>query len=415
MFLNKKGQLSNKEVLMVNTFWLSAIELFSKILLFIITLSLVRYWGASEFGAFNLAFAYVAIFAVLGDFGLATITVRDVAKDKSLSEKYFSNLMGLKLVLSVLVIILFLLSLIFNRNVSVVLLTTTLSYYLSQVFNGVFLAIFQAWERMDLLFWNKLLYYLGMLISAFLVIFLKKNAVFLVLGYTLITILVTLVGVWQLKVLKIKFKVAFNYEFWMELIIEALPLFGMTLATVIYLNNDTLLIGRILGTDQVGWYQSAYKILFAFQSINVVNYAVFPRLSVLFNEKKKDVFNKIIKIIILLSLITLVPLAGIISWQKELIMKLIYGQSFVVASKVMSLLVWAGVINYFRVFVSNLLIIKNRQNMVFGAVLIGALFNFIINYSLIPKFGFIQGGWSLILSELVILGILMSILKKIKD
>lgn len=411
MFLNKKGQLSNKEVLMVNTFWLSAIELFSKILLFIITLSLVRYWGASEFGAFNLAFAYVAIFAVLGDFGLATITVRDVAKDKSLSEKYFSNLVGLKLVLSILVIVLFLLSLIFNRNVSIVLLMATLVYYLSQVFNGIFLAIFQAWERMDLLFWNKLLYYLGMLVSAFLVIFLKKNAVFLVSGYTLTTILVTLVGVWQLKLLKIKFKIAFNYEFWRELIVEALPLFGMTLATVIYLNNDTLLIGRILGTDQVGWYQSAYKILFAFQSINVVNYAVFPRLSVLFNEKKKDVFNKIIKIIILLSLITLVPLAGIISWQKEMIMKLIYGQSFVVASKVMSLLVWAGVINYFRVFVSNLLIIKKKQKFVFATVLLGTLISLSLNFVLIPIIGFVQAGWTLIISETIILLTMLMVLK----
>lgn len=411
MFLNKKGQLSNKEVLMVNTFWLSAIELFSKILLFIITLSLVRYWGASEFGAFNLAFAYVAIFAVLGDFGLATITVRDVAKDKSLSEKYFSNLVGLKLVLSILVIVLFLLSLIFNRNVSIVLLMATLVYYLSQVFNGIFLAIFQAWERMDLVFWNKLLYYLGMLVSAFLVIFLKKNAVFLILGYTLTTILVILVGVWQLKLLKIKFKVAFNYAFWRELIIEALPLFGMTTATVIYLNNDTLLIGRILGTDQVGWYQSAYKILFAFQSINVVNYAVFPRLSVLFNEKKKDVFNKIIKIIILFSLITLVPLAGIISWQRELIMKLIYGQSFVVASKVMSLLVWAGVINYFRVFVSNLLIIKKKQKFVFATVLLGTLISLSLNFVLIPIIGFVQAGWTLIISETIILLTMLLVLK----
>jgi len=408
MLFNNNEELSNKQLLIKNTFWLGAVEFFSKILLFFVTVGLVRYWGAQEFGAFNLSFAYIAIFMILSDFGLTTIATRDVAKHKDLSEKYLGNLIGLKLALSVLIVLFFIMSFLFVKNpVSVPLLFTTLIFSLIQVFQGVFIAIFQAWEKMEMVFLNRMIYYVGMLVSALLVISFHGTAIHLVLGYTISTLLSIVWGIFQINFLKIKIKIAFDFGFWKELIKEALPLFGMTAATVIYANNDTLLIGRYFGNDQVGWYQTAFKILFAFQSVNVINYAIFPRITVLFHENKKKTVEKLIKLVIGLSLLGLIPLALLITWQRELIMKLIYGPSFVVSAWVMSLLIWSGVINYFRVFVGNLLVIKKKQNVVFWSVLIGTLVDLTINYFLIPKVGFIQAGWSLIISELVILGVML--------
>jgi O-antigen/teichoic acid export membrane protein len=331
-----------------------------------------------------------------------------VAKHKDLSEKYLGNLIGLKLFLSVIIGLFFIASFLFvNKPVSIQLLVATLIYSLIQGFQTLFISIFQAWERMEMVFFNRMVFYVGVLISALLVINFNGSATSLVFGYGMATILAIILGVWQVHLLKIKIKIAFDFSFWKEIIKEALPLLGMTAAMVVYANNDTLLIGRYLGNNQVGFYQTAFKILFAFQSINVINYVVFPRLTVLFHEDKKDTAKKLIKIVIGLSLLGLIPLAMIITWQKELIMKLIYGQSFVVAAGVMSLLIWSGVINYFRVFVGNLLIIKHKQNMVFWSILIGTLVNLSINYFLIPKVGFVQGGWSLIISELVVLMVMV--------
>jgi len=408
----KKGELTNKELLIKNTFWLSGIEFCSKILLFFITLGLVRYWGAEEFGAFNLSFAYVTLFMILGDFGLTTITTREVSKHKDLSEKYLNNLIGLKLALSIIICLLFASSFLFiNKPVSIWLLITTLVYSLTLIFQGIFLAIFQAWEKMEMVFLNKMVFYVGMLVSALLIINFHGNAIHLVIGYTIATILTIFLGFWQTSLLKIKIKVAFDFKFWKELIIEVLPLLGMTAATVVYANNDTLLIGRYFGNSQVGFYQTAYKILFAFQSINVINNAIFPRLTILFHEDRKETAKKLIKLVIVVSLLGLIPLAVVITWQRELIMKLIYGEAFMVSAGVMSLLVWSGVINYFRVFVANLLIIKKKQKMVFVAVLLGTVVDLTVNYFFIPKFGFIQAGWSLIISELIILGVMILCLK----
>ena len=408
MLFNNNEELSNRQLLIKNTFWLGAVEFFSKILLFFVTVGLVRYWGAQEFGAFNLSFAYIAIFLILSDFGLTTIATRDVAKHKDLSEKYLSNLIGLKLALSVLIVLFFVMSFLFVKNpVSIQLLFATLVFSLIQVFQGVFIAIFQAWEKMEMVFLNRMIYYVGMLVSALLVISFHGTAIHLVVGYAVSTILSIIWGIFQINFLKIKINIAFDFGFWKELIKEALPLFGMTAATVIYANNDTLLIGRYFGNDQVGWYQTAFKILFAFQSVNVINYAIFPRITVLFHENKKETVEKLIKLVIGLSFLGLIPLALLITWQRELIMRLIYGPSFVVSAWVMSLLIWSGVINYFRVFVGNLLVIKKKQQVVFWSVLIGTLVDLTINYFLIPKVGFVQAGWSLIISELVILGVML--------
>lgn len=414
--INNSKKMSNKRILIKNTFWLSAIEFFSKVLMFVVIVGLVRYWGADEFGTFNLAFAYVAIFMILADFGLSTITTREVAKHKDLSEKYLGNLIGLKLFLSLIIGLFFAASFLFiNKPVSTQLLLITLIYSLTQGFQTLFISIFQAWEKMEMVFFNRMVFYIGVLASAMLVIKNNGSATHLVLGYMMSTILAIILGIWQSYLLKIKVKIIFDFKFWKELIKEALPLLGMTAAMVIYANNDTLLIGRYFDNNQVGFYQTAFKILFAFQSINVINYAIFPRLTILFHEEKKDTAKKLIKMVIVLSLLGLIPLALIITWQRELIMKLIYGQNFVVSAGVMSLLIWSGVINYFRVFVGNLLVIKKKQNMVFWSILIGTLINLTINYFLIPKVGFVQAGWSLIISELVVLGVMIFGLRNSKN
>ena len=404
MILNNKKELSNKHILIKNTFWLSALEFFSKILMFVVIVGLVRFWGSEEFGAYNLAFAYVSLFVVLADFGLSTIAIRDIAKHKDLSEKYLGNLIGLKLVLSLIVILLFASSFLFvHKPVSIELLILTLVFCLSQSFSTLFTSVFRAWEKMEMVFINQMVFYLGFLATALLIINFNGQAVHLALGYAISTLVAIILGIWQTSLLKIKIKIAMDLVFWKELILESLPLLGITIAAVVYANNDTLLIGRYFGNNQVGWYQTAYKILFAFQSINVINNVLFPRLTILFHENKLETAKKLIKIVISLSLMGLIPLALLITWQRDLIMRLIYGQSFVVSAVVMSLLIWSGVINYFRVFVGNLLLIKHKQKMIFWAILIGTIVNLTTNYLLVPKLGFVQGGISLIISELVVL------------
>jgi len=51
-----------------------------------------RYLGAAGFGVLSFALVFTGIFGVFADLGLRQLTVREVARDKSLAGKYLGNI-----------------------------------------------------------------------------------------------------------------------------------------------------------------------------------------------------------------------------------------------------------------------------------------------------------------------------------
>ena len=63
-----------------NTIWISAAEIVSSILLFFFTIFVAKYLGAEKYGQMEFALSIATLFAVLVDFGLGTLTIREVAR-----------------------------------------------------------------------------------------------------------------------------------------------------------------------------------------------------------------------------------------------------------------------------------------------------------------------------------------------
>jgi O-antigen/teichoic acid export membrane protein len=201
---------------------------------------------------------------------------------------------------------------------------------------------------------------------------------------------------------KIKIGLEFDLIFWKKILVETLPLLGMAILTTIYLNNDTILIGRFFGPEKVGFYQSAYKILFAFQSVNVINNALFPRFSALIHQKKYQSLDKLIKFTLFWSLLVLVPLAIVITIFAKPIINIIYGSIYSSASLALTLLIWTGVVSYFKLLASNLLIASNHQKSFFYIFLFGTIINVAINITITPHYNYFLPALSLLISETLI-------------
>jgi len=85
-----------------NTGALLASQIASYIIGFFFIMYTARYLGAEGFGInpfkkrlrkmlrISFALAFTGIFGVFSDLGLSTLTVREVARDKSLTSKYFT-------------------------------------------------------------------------------------------------------------------------------------------------------------------------------------------------------------------------------------------------------------------------------------------------------------------------------------
>ncbi|HPD44715.1 MAG TPA: flippase [Candidatus Woesebacteria bacterium] len=389
--------LTTKQTLIKNTFWLGLAEIVAKLVMFVVTILVVRSFGPTNFGRLNLATAYAAIIVVFADFGLNIITTREIAKNKSEKDKYLSNIFTIKLIIS---LIIWLITVFWVRDRLILLVLT---FSLLQNFCLLLGAVFSGLEAMQYNFISRSIYYLGLLAAAVWVTRTNPNPERLMKSYILTTSLAFIVTFFMLKIKKITLRPAFDFSFWRKIFKETLPFVGSSIIGVIYLNLDSILIGRYFGPEQVGFYQSAYKILFAFQSINIVNNSLFPRISALMAEEKYTTLKKLNVVVISLSLLGLIPLGVLMTILAKPIMRIIYGSIYVSAAPAMVCLIWSGIIFYFRNYVNNLLVAANQQYRVFYSLLAGTTVNALFNLLITPKFNFIYASIAMVLSELTIL------------
>ncbi|MDP4010203.1 MAG: flippase [Candidatus Shapirobacteria bacterium] len=388
---------STRQTLIKNTFWLGLIEFFSKIIMFFVTILIVRSFGPNEFGKLNLAMSYAAMIMVFSDLGLNTITAREIARHKEEKDKYLSNIFTIRLLVSVVI---WLGTFLFSANKLVLLVVT---FNLVQNFSSLLCAAFSGLEAMQYNFISRFIYYFGILASVIAVTRVQGSPEKLITFYIIASFITFILTFSMLKFKKINLKLTIDLLFWKKILKETLPLLGMTITGVIYLNIDSILIGRYFGPEQVGLYQSAYKILFAFQSINIINSSLFPRISSLIAEKKYIILNKLNFIVVAVSLFVLIPLGIFISIFASQIMKIIYGTVYVSASPALIFLIWSGIIFYFRNFINNLLIANNKQKQVFYSILLGTTINVMFNLFITPRFNYIYASMAMVLSEIIIL------------
>ena len=64
---------------------------------------LTRYLGADGYGKFSLALVYLSLFGIVGDLGLFTIAVREMAKDESKMQSIVANTLSLRALMALVV------------------------------------------------------------------------------------------------------------------------------------------------------------------------------------------------------------------------------------------------------------------------------------------------------------------------
>jgi len=75
-------------------------QIASYILGFFFVMYTARYLGTEGFGILSFALASIGILWCFSDLGLNTLTVREVARDKSLASKYLGNIAVMKVILT---------------------------------------------------------------------------------------------------------------------------------------------------------------------------------------------------------------------------------------------------------------------------------------------------------------------------
>lgn len=80
-------------------------EILIKLLWFMFFIILARQLGANEFGYFNYAFSFASMLTVFTDLGTNLLIVKTISKNESVTHYYLTNVIFLKIILSLAVFI----------------------------------------------------------------------------------------------------------------------------------------------------------------------------------------------------------------------------------------------------------------------------------------------------------------------
>ncbi|MCE7699548.1 MAG: flippase, partial [Methanobacterium paludis] len=348
-----------------NTSVLFSSQIISYILVFFATMYTARYLGAEGFGILSLALALTGIFGVFADLGLSNLTVREVARDKSLANKYLGNIAVIKIILAFLtfgIMALVVNILGYPQQVSYVIYIITLSSLFAS-FSGLFYSIFQAYEKMEYqsvsTILNGILMFLGVIITIYygLSIITFAYIYIIVNGICLIYCVFVCISKFFLPKLEI------NWIFWKPLIIEALPLSVALLFSVIGFRIDSVLLSIMKGNIAVGLYTAPYRLMEALMVIpSIFTVAIYPVMSNFYISSRESLiksYKKSFKYLIILGL----PIAVGTTLLADRLILLIYGVEFVQSVVVLQILIWEIPIVFLTYFFGTLFVSINKQKL----------------------------------------------------
>ena len=134
-----------------NTGVLTISHVITSILGFFLLIYTARYLGEVEFGKYRFAISFTALFIIFANLGMDNFIIREIARNKNLTNEYLTNVSVIKLLLSFLTFGLIVLTI----NLMDYPEDTTYAVYLFGIymiltsFALTFRAIFQAFERME--------------------------------------------------------------------------------------------------------------------------------------------------------------------------------------------------------------------------------------------------------------------------
>jgi len=384
-----------------NSLVLLASNIISKILSFFYVMYIARYLGAEGFGILSFALAFTGIFGVFSDLGLSTLTVREVARDKSLAGKYLGNITIIKIFL---VIITFGLIAITINLLDYPTQTIKVVYFLAlsvifSSFSNIFNSIFQAYEKMEYQSIEQILSSTLMLVGALFSI----SQRFSVVGFASIYFMVSAISlgysfvvcVWKFT----KPKIEVDWSFWKPTIKEALPFALTGIFVTIYFWVDSVMLSLMKGNEVVGWYNAAYKLIFILMVIpSIFVVSTFPVMSRHFKSTKnllKQEYEVAIKYLFVFALFLFIY--GLIFADK--IILIIYGNGYLPSIKALQVLICVIPIIFLTPLLGNFLASVDKQRVVTIVAGANAGLNVLLNALLIPKFSYIGASIATVLTE----------------
>jgi len=373
-----------------NTGWMFADRILRMVTGLLVGIWVTRYLGPERFGMLSYSLAFVALFSPLVSLGLEDIVVRNIVRDPACKDEALGTAFVLKLIGGIAS---------FGIAIgSIVVLHRGDSHL--QWLVGIIAAgnLFQAFSVIESWF-NSLVQ------AKFAVI--AKTAAFFLCSVTKIvlithgasltafawvsTIEIAMGSIGLIVVYAFKGGSLLNWRASLKssvkLLSDSWPLALSIAAMTIYERIDQVMLGEMVGSEEVGIYSVSVRLAEFWIFIPAaIHWSVFPSIvksrsinDELFYSQMQKFYN----LMALLGYAVAVPMTFLAQW----LVVLLYGKEFSKAGLILAVLIWAAFFTNLEVARSSYLATMNWTKVYFVTVMLGAILNIALNYVLIPRYG----------------------------
>ena len=381
-------------------------NLLQRCLSFLTIVIISRYLGPDKYGQYTFVMALVTICAVVWEFGLNTLLIRDIAADRTKASHYLGGALWGKSFFFLCILLLVTLLLIVLSYERVVIISTLIfgcGFFISTV-TGTLNTSFQAHQRME---FTSLLNIMRAVFLFVAIFFLAKvytevsvEWVFWAYLFSFVAVLVVAVAVsgryFVLPSLRC------DLQHIKKLLTMAAPFLMISVVDSVLFRIDHLMLSKIVGNVELGLYGAAYtlfEIVFSLFAMMLIS-AVFPVLSTTFKEDRSAfpvLCNTVFKTLLLIG----VPAGcGIILLSEDLI-RFVYGTQYGAAAPMLMVLGGAIWIFFVTTYQSWTLTAAGEQNAVLRVTVAAMCFNIVLNLLLIPYFQAVGAACATLCSELL--------------
>jgi lipopolysaccharide exporter len=366
----------------------------------------VRTLGASSFGVWAAASAYVSIVGTLTDLGLTTVAMQRMAAEPERESEWLGALAGMRLLLAVVAAVVCAVGVpIFLPSGHAVAWILTLTIFSSG--GSALMAVFNSRLRSGLaLSFNMLQGFLwaGLTIAFFLT---GASVVAFAIGYVAV---LAIVCTMQVRAAQRYAHIAWRAgrALWRPLMKVAVPLGIASVLITIYYQIDSVLLLRLSSAEETGFYSAAYRFLSPLLLLPAaVMSSFFPVLSAAQAHDPDRVRRLVQRAAELMTIISLPILAGTIALSDPIVHAL-YGPGYERTAQVLPVLMIAFVSICFGSLAGFLAPLLNLTWRLAIYSAIGAIANVVLNILLIPRYGALGAAWVTVVTEVLTMGLMLS-------
>jgi len=358
------------------------------------SLVLSRYLGVEGFGQFNYIFAFFYFFQTINDFGVNTILVREVSKQRERASEIIGAMLSFKVLLAIISVLaawstVWLMKFPEDLRNGLCLFALILPVIAFQLPAVIFQVLLKAEYPALIGIFNRCAGFLLMMGAVWMGYGLTE-----LVGALLLAEFASLLITLKCSKRFVRPTWRFDPRLWKEVLCSSVPLGVAGLFVALINRVDFIMLERMTDLQQVGLYSAAYKVTNLLEAFPLmIMGTIYPVMS-RYASEDPGMLKKLYKKCLLYLGMIAIPMGICITLLAPVIVRLLFGAKFIGADRGLMVLVWASVFLYVALVAGNLLISLGREKINLLLLIPGAVLNITLNLLLIPTWGFVGAACS---------------------